>query len=167
MFKHENLLNQYIHSHANRVNHGFISQLESVLSLGSSGYHLTASGIVIKDNRILLVHHRYIKEWIQPGGHIELNEEPHDAAQREVLEETGWSSNLIGNEIPIDIDIHLIPDNPIKSEPAHWHIDCAYLLAPTSYAVQPNMEKSSWFSFSDVENIRVQRVLNFLNSQSF
>ncbi len=145
----------------------FADKLGEVLELDSSAYHLTASGIVINGGSILLIYHRYIKEWMQPGGHIDINEKPHVAAQREVLEETGWGSTLVGSETPIDIDIHLIPANPIKSEPAHWHIDCAYLLSPTSYSQQPDMEKSMWFSFDDVENKRVKRVLNGLNSQRF
>lgn len=42
-------------------------KLENTLKLNQSKFHLTASGIVIKDDSVLLIFHRYIKEWFQPG----------------------------------------------------------------------------------------------------
>ncbi len=136
--------------------------LENTLRLNQSKFHLTASGIVIRDDSVLLIFHRYIKEWFQPGGHIDEGELPHIAAQREVLEETGWHTALLGDEIPVDIDIHLIPANPIKSEPEHWHIDCAFLLNPIKQSTPTDPEVSKWFEFVEVTNQRIKRVLNFV-----
>jgi 8-oxo-dGTP pyrophosphatase MutT (NUDIX family) len=51
--------------------------------------HITASGLVIRDGSVLLIFHPYIKQWFQPGGHIDDGEEPIRAAIREVFEETG------------------------------------------------------------------------------
>ena len=56
-------------------------KIKSTLMLEQSQFHLTASGIVIKDDSILLIFHRYIKEWLQPGGHIDEGELPYVAAQ--------------------------------------------------------------------------------------
>jgi len=125
-------------------------------------FHLTASGIVIRNDYVLLIFHRYIKEWFQPGGHIDDGELPHIAAQREVLEETGWHTTILGDDIPVDIDIHLIPENPIKAEPEHWHIDCAFLLNPISQSNPIDPEVSKWFGFGEVTNQRIKRVLNFV-----
>jgi len=49
-----------------------------------------AAGIVIKDNKILLMHRIYKgKEyWVFPGGHLQQGEELAGAAIREILEET-------------------------------------------------------------------------------
>ncbi len=54
--------------------------------------HFTASGFVTDptNSRMLVIHHRRLDMWLQPGGHVE----PTDptllaAAVREVLEETG------------------------------------------------------------------------------
>ena len=33
--------------------------------------HITGSGIVIQNEQMLLIRHRYIKEWFQPGGHVD------------------------------------------------------------------------------------------------
>jgi len=50
---------------------------------------LTASGWLVRDYKILLVKHKMLGIWLAPGGHVELNELPHQAAEREFLEETG------------------------------------------------------------------------------
>jgi ADP-ribose pyrophosphatase YjhB (NUDIX family) len=138
----------------------FIKTINDVLGLDQSQFHLTASGFVLQGNSILLIKHRYLKVWLQPGGHIDFGEHPCDAAQREVLEETGWHTALLGDDVPIDIDIHLIPENPIKAEPEHWHIDCAFLLNPISQSTPTDPEVSKWFGFSEVTNERIKRVLN-------
>ena len=49
--------------------------------------HITGSGIVIVDQKMLLIHHRYLKEWFQPGGHVDPGETPDTCAIREVTEE--------------------------------------------------------------------------------
>ena len=135
-------------------------KIQNTLKLKQSQFHLTASGIVIKDDSVLLIFHRYIKEWFQPGGHIDDGELPHIAAQREVLEETGWHTSLLGDDIPIDIDIHLIPENPLKAQPEHWHIDCAFLLNPITQSSPSDPEVSKWFRFAEVSNERIKRVIN-------
>ena len=33
--------------------------------------HITASGLVVHDNKVLLIFHPFIKRWFQPGGHID------------------------------------------------------------------------------------------------
>ncbi len=52
--------------------------------------HYTASAVILDDeDRVLLVHHNKIGLWLYPGGHIDPNEDPAQAALREVAEETG------------------------------------------------------------------------------
>jgi len=53
--------------------------------------HFCASVFVINpiDKKILLVKHNMFDKWVQPGGHIEADEAPEEAAVREVFEETG------------------------------------------------------------------------------
>jgi 8-oxo-dGTP pyrophosphatase MutT (NUDIX family) len=161
MFNIDNFLNCYLKS-ASKLNLYIDPKLNSIYEFNQNNFHLTASGIVIRDDSVLLIFHRYIKEWFQPGGHIDEGELPHFAAQREVLEETGWHTALLGDDIPVDIDIHLIPANPIKSEPEHWHIDCAFLLKPIKQSPPTDPEVSKWFEFGEVTNQRIKRVLNFV-----
>lgn len=50
---------------------------------------LTSAGCLIHEGKVLLVKHKKVKIWLNPGGHLELNELPHQAAEREFWEETG------------------------------------------------------------------------------
>jgi ADP-ribose pyrophosphatase YjhB (NUDIX family) len=48
------------------------------------------------DGRVLLVYETDPDAWSTPGGSVEVDERPEDAARREVLEETGLSVRLEG-----------------------------------------------------------------------
>jgi len=122
--------------------------------------HITASGLVIHENKVLLIFHPYIKLWFQPGGHIDEGESPVDAAIREVYEETGFVCSS-ESEIPelIDIDIHEIPANPKKAEGPHLHIDLLYKLKFLRQEESTEDISCKWFSFDQVESIRIQRAL--------
>lgn len=49
----------------------------------------TVAGFLIHGQKVLLVKHKKLGIWLAPGGHIEPEELPHKAAEREVWEETG------------------------------------------------------------------------------
>lgn len=61
----------------------------------------TASGILIYRQKVLLVHHKKLNVWLPPGGHIESNELPHRAAEREFFEETGVKVKAVSASSPI------------------------------------------------------------------
>lgn len=75
--------------------------------------HLTASGTLIykyktwSEPKILLVCHKKLNVWLCPGGHLELNELPHQAAEREFLEETGIAVRAIAPvSVPTEAEAH-------------------------------------------------------------
>jgi len=93
----------------------------------------TASAFVVDDGRVLLIHHRKLDQWLQPGGHIEDRETPDEAAIREVREETGVEMRIHDAYLPSDtyprsedlpepfqINLHRVRDD-------HWHVDFAFL----------------------------------------
>jgi 8-oxo-dGTP pyrophosphatase MutT (NUDIX family) len=50
---------------------------------------LTAAGCLIHNDKVLLIKHKKLGFWLNPGGHVEEGELPHQAAEREFWEETG------------------------------------------------------------------------------
>ena len=127
--------------------------------------HITASGLVVRDNKVLLIFHPYIKKWFQPGGHIDEGELPIETAIREVYEETGLVCVADAeNPEPIDVDVHEIPANPAKSESVHLHIDLLYQLKVLREEKPLEKMICAWFSFDEVESPRIQRALSRLSA---
>lgn len=123
--------------------------------------HFTASAIVVSGRRVLLVKHGTFGIWLQPGGHLEPGEAPCHAAMRELLEETGITGQLL-SEDPIDLDCHLIPANPKKSEPEHFHFDLRYRVAPLilDLRIDPGeVDAAAWVDFGDVTSLRLRSLL--------
>lgn len=103
--------------------------------------HGTGAAIVLSPDRtkLLMVHHITLDKWLQPGGHWDPEDpNPWTVAQREAEEETGVEIAEAVHidpdrpHIPIDIDIHHIPANDTKQEPAHYHHDFRYVFVAAS-----------------------------------
>jgi 8-oxo-dGTP pyrophosphatase MutT (NUDIX family) len=96
--------------------------------------HFTVAVFVVHHGRVLLHYHRKLGKWLPPGGHIEDNELPDEAAVREVLEETGIRARLVGpHGLPIDEPRQLVVPAGIQVEsiyPDHEHIDLVYFAVP-------------------------------------
>lgn len=127
--------------------------------------HVTASGLVICESKALLIFHPNIKKWLQPGGHIDDGELPIEAAIREVYEETGVVCCPGSNAGRlIDIDVHEIPANPIKSEGCHLHIDLLFELQLSRQEKALEDIFCRWFAIDQIENSRIRRVVAKLSS---
>lgn len=100
----------------------------------TSPLHVTAGAVLVDDDGdVLLIHHNATGKWLTPGGHLETDDtELMGAALRELAEETGLSAgvHLVG-ETPVHVDVHPIPENPAKGEPAHAHADFRFLFRAT------------------------------------
>lgn len=115
--------------------------------------HFTASGFILApDSRsVLLIHHRKLDRWLQPGGHVD----PEDtdlfaAACREVREEVGIGEVSPAAPGVFDVDIHPIPAR--KAEPAHEHFDVRFLLRAESLDITRNDETHDavWTPFDEL-----------------
>lgn len=100
--------------------------------------HFTASAFVVSknNNKVLMIHHKILKRYLQPGGHIDiLDKNPLETSKRELFEETGINASSLKYKclytfdklVPFNISIHMIPASIEKNEPAHYHYDLQYL----------------------------------------
>ncbi len=91
--------------------------------------HFTASAFVLSPDRrsLLLIHHAKLDRWLQPGGHVDAADSSLEAAARRELQEETGLVQVNGDGRVFDLDIHPIPANPKKNEPAHEHFDVRYL----------------------------------------
>lgn len=109
------------------------------------------------NKKFLLVHHKKMGVWVQPGGHVELNESPEEAAIREVYEETGINVNLEGERKPRNCDYILplaIQKNEINEN--HIHMDFVYVAyANNENDIVLNKTESlgiNWFSLEEIKD---------------
>lgn len=128
-----------------------------------TGYVLNSS-----HTKILLVHHKKFDKWLPPGGHCDGDEAPHEAAYREVLEETGIKAKFISGRV-------LGLNNKLEEEvpsPAfvlkeyiegkfgigddHYHIDFIYLMEHEEADLEireGEILNGGWFRKSEIKNI--------------
>lgn len=80
-----------------------VSKLESLREWAIEGSALTASARVKDpDGRIALIQNRWTDGWFLPGGEVEADESPEEAARREVQEETGLDATIESSLVVLD-----------------------------------------------------------------
>ena len=106
---------------------GFLARHRDAHLRAQQEGHLTGSGFILdaRNERVLLLFHRRLQRWLQPGGHGEGETDPRLIAIREIREETGLQDLTPFPDARIlDVDVHHIPASP--GEPAHPHLDIRY-----------------------------------------
>lgn len=105
--------------------------------------HFTASAFVLSPDQsaLLLIYHGKLHLWLQPGGHVDrADADIFSAARREVAEETGLDALVQVGAGLFDVDVHGIPANPKKGEPAHEHFDVRVLLRSETNDLNPGSD---------------------------
>lgn len=140
--------------------------------------HFTASAIVFDDHeRVLLVHHNKLRQWLYPGGHIDPNEDPAQAAQREVLEETGIHTEVITGDLFTHpaVTTHAPPYTIIEMDVTdtnigpHRHIDLVYVLRAVSGDLTAQLDEVSgarWVPIADLAELDIPTELPALVGQA-
>ncbi|MEX0592576.1 MAG: NUDIX domain-containing protein [Nitriliruptoraceae bacterium] len=113
--------------------------------------HVTASAIVMSRPSpplVLMHHHKRLGRWLQPGGHIDTDEDPATAAIREVGEETGIAaSHPPGGPRIVHVDVHPGPKG-------HRHLDLRYVLEvsgnPDPAPQRGESRQVQWMTFDKV-----------------
>ena len=118
----------------------------------------TATTFVVDEGKTLLILHRKIGKWFPPGGHIDPDELPCEAAIREVREETGLEIELLGQPSKLgEVDVLTQPEcillEPIDE--GHQHIDLIYFARVVGGAVEVSEHEATdwrWCSPEDLDN---------------
>ena len=128
----------------------------------------TATVYILENDKVLLLFHRKIQKWLPPGGHIDPNETPPEAAIREAKEETGLNIEILPQEnIWIDLKnaksferpyLCLLEEIPAHGDhPAHQHMDMIYLGKHMGGKLKENPRETNgmrWFTLEEVESFK-------------
>lgn len=124
----------------------------------------TVATFVVSARKILLLWHRKLRMWLPPGGHIEPNELPDEAAVREVREETGIAAELVGERgVPIENPRQLVRPAGIQLEdiaPGHQHVDLIYFARPVNpgqvqAVANAECERAGWYGLNELPALGV------------
>jgi len=122
----------------------------------------TVAIFVVQQSKVLLIHHRNLDKWLPLGGHIELHEDPEEAALREAKEESGLDIEILGERPPTTgdgtralitprfLDIHRITDS-------HQHIGMIYWARPKKGTVSLAAEEHHdicWCSTEELDALQ-------------
>jgi 8-oxo-dGTP pyrophosphatase MutT (NUDIX family) len=108
--------------------------------------HLTATAFVVWQGRTLLAWHRKLGMWLPPGGHLEADEDPAQAAIREALEESGLPVRILDDSSypfeaprPLPAPAAILEEDIELPGDVHQHIDHIYF----SEALRPPSDLTS------------------------
>lgn len=122
----------------------FVAQHENCFERTLLPGHVSASAWVINPARshVLLMHHRKLNMWLQPGGHADGLGDVQAVALAETAEETGIDPahvRLLDGGI-FDLDVHVIHATP--RDPRHLHFDPRFLIEIDDRLALPGNDES-------------------------
>lgn len=99
-----------------------LDRLADPFSEQADPIHVTGSAIVVGPRGVILLKHKRLGIWLQPGGHVDAGETPWEAAWREAVEETGLALVPFDGEPPlVHVDVH-------PGGRGHTHLDLRYVV---------------------------------------
>jgi 8-oxo-dGTP pyrophosphatase MutT (NUDIX family) len=125
---------------------------------------VTGSAIVVGPRGVVLLRHKRLGFWLQPGGHIDPGESPWEAALREAAEETGLElayADVGSDGVPplVHVDVH-------AGGRGHTHLDLRYVLDGGDADPNPpegESQEVGWFVWpAAIERAGDERLANLL-----
>ena len=116
----------------------------------SDPIHVTGSAVVVGPRGVVLLKHKRLGLWLQPGGHVDAGETPWEGALREAREETGLDVTFadVGDDgVPhlVHVDVH-------PGGRGHTHLDLRYLVHGGDADPTPpegESQEIAWFDWPD------------------
>lgn len=123
--------------------------------------HFVATVYVVHDGATALHAHDKLDMWLPPGGHLDRDEVPHEAAVREVREELGLDPTLVAPEADVESPTvesmpqpqqFLLEDiNTCDGAVGHQHVDFVYYGSVGSRDISPEAGEQAaadweWFT---------------------
>ena len=132
--------------------------------------HYVASVLIIDNNKLLLLKQTKSKYWLLPGGHIDDNELPHEAAVREVKEETNLDIEIlqvadegartpIVTPLPVPFAMRLLPCRDKKD------IDFTFTakIVGGELKIDDESEEAKWFTKEELlATLRLDPILDIM-----
>ena len=123
----------------------------------------TVEVFIVYKNKVLLRKHDKYGIWLSVGGHVELHEDPNEAAVREVKEEIGLDIKLADGLLPFHMDTEeyceLIPPkfmNRHRISPHHEHISMTYFARAKTDKIKneggEESEECRWFTKEELQS---------------
>ena len=123
--------------------------------------HITAGALVIDNTgNVLLNHHKVLDIWLHFGGHSDGDNNSLNVARREVMEESGICDFDDSEGKIFDIDVHMIPENKEKKEPAHYHYDIRFLFIAKKSDFKISDESS------DIKWVTMEKARELISNQA-
>ncbi|MCB0344755.1 MAG: NUDIX hydrolase [Bdellovibrionales bacterium] len=114
--------------------------------------HFTASAFVISPDHssAVLIKHRKLNKWLQPGGHADGSDNLRATAKLEVTQETGLEDLDEVDGTVFDLDIHHIPQ--YREVQPHLHYDVRFLFRSRQWELERNNEAEDirWVPLTEV-----------------
>lgn len=137
---------------------------------------LVVAGLIAHEDKVLLIHHKKLNKWLPPGGHINENETPDDALEREIKEELNLDIEIMNEKgtiitgsiikhlaSPFYVNVHNVGD--------HNHCCFFYVCKPKNLNKlsinKSELKKYRWFSHGDLNKGDVPEDVRNISSKAF